>query len=154
MRKSTPELFWSKVEIGLPDECWEWQAYRDVNGYGRVMSGGQCWHAHRLAYFYHYGYLTTGLDVCHACDNPPCCNWGHLWEGTRLDNLKDMRAKGRQPEYRGASNPNSKLSEDDVREIRRLVTTGLTYAEVGRKYGVVADHISRIFSRNKWRHVP
>lgn len=50
--------------------------------------------SHRMAYA-----LTNGPpenDVLHRCDNRPCCNPAHLWDGTQADNMADMVAKGRQ----------------------------------------------------------
>ena len=35
------------------------------------------------------------MDLCHRCDNPPCCNVRHLFIGTRHDNVQDMILKGR-----------------------------------------------------------
>ncbi len=38
----------------------------------------------------------VGMDACHTCDNPPCCNPVHIQPGTASDNSRDMVAKGRQ----------------------------------------------------------
>ncbi|MEU7855165.1 HNH endonuclease [Nonomuraea sp. NPDC049141] len=39
--------------------------------------------------------LTSEVVVCHHCDNPPCCNPGHLFLGSYADNTADMVQKGR-----------------------------------------------------------
>lgn len=87
--------FWAQVQIGDPDDCWEWQGSRDTDGYGRDRRGGVTRRSSRVAFF-----LATGIDpgdllVCHSCDNPPCCNPAHLWLGTHQDNSRDMVEKGR-----------------------------------------------------------
>jgi len=35
------------------------------------------------------------MMACHTCDNPICCNPGHLWWGTAAENMQDASAKGR-----------------------------------------------------------
>lgn len=97
-RPSQQELFWSRVAIASDDDCWLWTGTMMPTGYGIV--GGQ--YTHRLAYLWTYGSLDLPC-VCHHCDNPPCVNPMHLFEGTHRDNIHDSIQKGRWMEsHRGA----------------------------------------------------
>lgn len=74
------ERFWSQVDVGAPDECWEWTGTRNYKGggYGRYWYRGRLWVAHRVAYLWETGTDPGELDVRHTCNNPPCVNPGHL----------------------------------------------------------------------------
>lgn len=87
--------FWSKVSIGAPDDCWEWQAYATKQGYGKFSIGKKLYMAHRVSYKLTYGDFDQSLDCCHKCDNPRCVNPNHLFLGTTKDNMQDMLSKGR-----------------------------------------------------------
>lgn len=89
------ERFWSHVRIAGDDECWEWRAARDDNGYGRCGFMGKTLLTHRVAFLISNGFLIDEMFVCHSCDNPPCCNPKHLFLGTHADNMQDMVSKGR-----------------------------------------------------------
>lgn len=78
--------------------CWEFTGYRMPNGYGKIGLGSREDGndlAHRVAWRLANGPIPAGMDICHRCDNPPCCNPAHLFLGTRLDNMSDMSRKGR-----------------------------------------------------------
>lgn len=145
------ERLWSRVKKGEPDQCWEWQGARNRNGYGTLMVRRQKWLAHRLSWNIAHGTAApSDKVVCHRCDNPACVNPGHLWLGTQAENLRDMIEKGRGkyvvPRNNvGARNPMSKLSDDQVREIRKLAGS-MSQREIGRLFGVGQDQISRIIS--------
>lgn len=90
---ATIDKFWSKVNKGDPDECWEWLGYKIRSGHGQTSMFGKAIYAHRKAFIIHNGYTPT---VCrHSCDNPPCCNPSHLLDGTQADNVADMNNRGR-----------------------------------------------------------
>lgn len=92
------ERFWSKVNIGNPNECWEWGSSRNKKGYGQfTLYDRKSFNvkAHRMAWEVTNGKIPDGLFVCHHCDNPPCCNPAHLFVGTNSDNMKDASSKGR-----------------------------------------------------------
>ena len=152
-----PEVrFWPKVSVGDANECWPWNGGNNGRGYGVF---GRTWrkmqYAHRFAWEVTHGPVPDGLCVCHHCDNPPCCNPAHLFIGTIRDNSADMVAKGRaakHPESRGASNGNAKLTQSQVRSIRRLASSGFTQIEVGAFFKVNRRSIARIWNGSGWIH--
>ncbi len=79
--------------------CWEWQGNRLKSGYGRIKVrrlASSNIQVHRLAAYLWKGFkLESPLDICHSCDNPPCFNPDHLFEGSRLINVQDCIRKGR-----------------------------------------------------------
>lgn len=95
------------VQVGEPNACWEWTGFRIPDGYGQITirSRQRTYKAHRLAWEIAHGPIPEGLQVCHKCDNPPCCNPAHLFLGTARDNVMDRERKGRsfRPHMRKAS---------------------------------------------------
>jgi hypothetical protein len=89
------QAFWRYVKKAGPDDCWPWKGSRDAFGYGLVCFAGKRYHVSRVLWR-----LVTGTDpgqrqVCHECDNPPCCNPNHLFLGDHGDNAADKAIKGR-----------------------------------------------------------
>lgn len=91
----SPDRFWSWVAQGQTDDCMEWMGQRLPKGYGTLAINSVRTYAHRVAYSLAFGPIPDGFQVCHRCDNPPCCNPTHLFLGTALDNARDRVAKGR-----------------------------------------------------------
>lgn len=109
-----------------------------------------------MSFMLYNGELPAGLDVCHKCDNPSCCNPEHLFLGTRSENMKDAVFKGRHKGYenikssRGVENGRAKLTEEAVREIRKSI---LTENALAKRYGVSRSQIGSIRRKVTWAHV-
>jgi hypothetical protein len=95
--------------------------------------------------------LRSDEVVRHTCDNPPCFLFDHLVLGTQADNVRDMYEKGRNNNLPGSAHVSSKLSEDDVREIRRLLSQGWSGAALGRRFGVTKENVSHIKTGKIWK---
>ncbi|MCZ2077881.1 MAG: HNH endonuclease [Bryobacterales bacterium] len=147
------QKFWKQVKVGNPDECWEFQSKLYRNGYGNFRMNRFGVLAHRLSYFLMHGAFPEGLSVCHHCDNRKCVNPHHLFLGTAKDNMQDMVRKGRNNPPRGEKCGMSKLTNEDISEIRRLYGKGMMLKDIAQKYPVDAVQISRIVSGKRWAHV-
>jgi hypothetical protein len=143
--------FWSKVEKSDPDSCWRWRAGVGSRGYGIFHIGREGSEAaHRVAYALSTGPVPTGAFVCHSCDNPLCCNPGHLWLGSPKDNAADMAAKGRAASPAGELNPAHKLTRKQVVEIRKRHWSGESQRSIARAFGVHQTNISQICRLMTW----
>jgi hypothetical protein len=147
------ERFWSKVRRGADDECWPWIGSRTPFGYGKISTGNgkPAAVASRVSWRLANGPIPAGLVVCHRCDNPPCVNPAHLFLGTHAENMADARSKGRV--NRGERNGIAKLTEGDVREIRRRRLNGELARLIAPDFGITHFNVYQIEKRRSWAHV-
>jgi hypothetical protein len=146
------ERFWAKVDKS--GACWIWTAAKNEHGYGLFNFAGRCRLAHRVAW-----QLTHELEpsdcVLHRCDTPACVRPDHLFAGSKADNSRDMREKGRS---RGASlpgeaNPFAKLNDAAVREIRALASAGMSGGAIARRFSVTKSTACRVIRGDRWGHI-
>ena len=131
--------------------CIIWTAYRDRFGYGRIgVKDSNSVLAHRVAYEFYVGPIPEGMGVLHRCDVPACINPEHLFIGTPLDNSNDKVSKGRDRKVTGEKHWKSKLTADQVLEIRG--NKGVQ-DQIARQYGVCQSTISSIKSMKIWRGI-
>ena len=149
LRGPKPKPFWSQVDIQTAppahmETCWEWQGSFFSNGYGRTIVDRKSVGAHRVAYEKFHGVpIPEGMHGCHRCDNRKCVRPSHLFLGSPADNMRDMAEKGRS--LAGSRNPNSKLTEEQVADIRhRYAAGGVTQRELADEFGVVEGCIWNI----------
>lgn len=162
--KRTPpaERFWPRVDkTGGTEACWPWTGGRGGKYGSFALTHHTSVGAHCMAWALANGPIPNGMMVLHSCDNPPCCNPAHLFIGTHSDNMKDAAAKGRlalQQRGRiqratGTRHHNSRLTEDNVREIRRRAADGETQREIARRFSITQPAVGYIVRREQWRHV-
>lgn len=87
--------FWAKVRRAEPDECWEWTAHRNEDGYGTfVLNGraGKTVKAHRFAYESLIAAIPDDLVIDHLCQNTGCVNPWHMEPATNRENI--LRSQG------------------------------------------------------------
>jgi len=156
--KPLTERFWSKVAVGDPGSCWEWQGSRDACGYGIIGASrhGPARRAHRISWELQDGKpLPASQLVLHACDNPPCVNPAHLYVGSAANNARDRsgRGRGRENRDRGEGSPVAKLTEVRVRAVAAAVRGGQTQQDVAASFGISQAQVSRIVRGVAWRHL-
>ena len=106
MTPDIEERFWARVQMGAPDECWNWTGATD-RGYGYVTVKGfrAPLKAHRMAYEFSVGPIPAGMQIDHVCFNRSCVNPAHLRVVTNKQNNEHKRdlQKNNTSGYRGVA---------------------------------------------------
>ena len=164
--KNTPENFWTRVRIGKPHECWEWQGAKTSSGYGNLSWRGLHVQAHRVAYFLTNGGIALPTNfrqdnvakryrrfVLHKCDNRLCCNPEHLFLGSMRANQLDAYTKGRKVQPR-SQHANAKLTATQVVAVRQRYDAGEnTQQQLAAEFGVSQRVISLIVRRESYKDI-
>lgn len=161
-RTLTPltQRFWPKVDTSAgPKGCWLWTGSQTTDGYGQVGLGRRddgTDYAHRVSFTLNVGAIPDGLFVCHACDNPPCVNPGHLFLGTAEDNSHDARDKNRLrvPKLHGENAAPAVLTEAQAIEIIARRESGELLSTLAKEFGVTETTISYLVRGRTWKHLP
>jgi len=137
------ENFWSKVDRGGPEECWEWQVcLNKPGGYGQYRAHDYSTKlAHRIAWRLENG-DPGDLLVLHKCDNKQCVNPSHFYLGDRSDNRMDEVRRGSR----------GKLDPEQVHEIRQQYKTeDVIQQKLATEYDVAQSNISRIVNNERYQ---
>lgn len=95
-------------------------------------------------------------------DQPPKHEASHL-NGCRTDNRLEnlqwetssqnkLRRRQHGTDHGGERNPNSKLTNHQVLEIRRRRKNGETYSSIAKDYGVTFTNVASITKHKSWQH--
>jgi hypothetical protein len=146
---------------GMSSACWVWTGSRGSKAfpYGHFGMGSRTdgtrrvERSHRVSWFLAHGQWPSQF-ILHKCDNPPCVNPEHLFEGDNLANMADMISKGRKRTAQGTSHWKHVLTDADVIVIRRRLAAGETPEQLAPHFGVQSPAIRKILTRRTWRHIP
>lgn len=165
LSKKDLERILSKINYSNLDfyTCWIWiGTVQDKNGKGHQH--GIIWynknyvHTHRIMYHNFIEdvpeYKPENLIVLHKCshkNNGRCINPWHLKLGSFKENTKDALNDNTLCLYKNnEENPNSKLSNEQIEEIRKLKNSNLSQKKIALIYNINQSQISRYFN-NKTR---
>lgn len=139
------------------ETCWLWDTISNQGGYGSFTHLRRVMTAHRWSYELFVGPTIKGMDICHRCDVRLCVRPDHLFQGTRLENVQDMNAKGRgklPPRMRGEKHPKTRLKDHEVFEVRFGDSfSELSEREISKLLGVNRTLIGKIRRNELYIHV-
>jgi DNA-binding XRE family transcriptional regulator len=151
-----------RVQLDEDTGCWLWTK-ATTSGYGYVgpkhklaiKYGSPS--VHRICYIMWKGEVADDLVVRHKCRNRHCCNPDHLEAGTHKDNAADRKRDGTEPEgsfKKGSANTKSKLTEEQVRQIKVLYEQEkLRQKDLAEFFGVGISTIAAILQGRSWSHI-
>jgi hypothetical protein len=146
--RTSEDRFWAKVE--KTEGCWLWKGARSANGYGTVWHKGKCYAAHRLSWVFAHGAEPTTEVIRHSCDNPSCVRPDHLVPGTQADNVHDMIDRGRQVVVKGERVALAKLTNAQVRVLKRAKRLGLALQELSVLVGLSEINVRHALSGHSY----
>lgn len=141
------------------DGCWLYRG-SPSRRYPRLSVGGRQFAVHQLA----HAMLNPDdpatdehPDVLHWCGKPRCWRPGHLRAGNAISNMADAYRHGtlvHPPRVVGEDHPQSKLTWEQVREIRARYSVGdVMQKELAAEYGVRPTAVHRIVQGRTWKEV-
>lgn len=138
--------------------CWIWIGGENNTGYPafNCPEPQKTTIASRASWILHKGLIPDGLDACHKCDTRLCVNPDHLFLGTRTANFDDARKKKRIGNFLrldGGKNKRFIFTDDQIREIRYLSSSGMGQKELAHKMACGLETIGRIVRRERYCNV-
>lgn len=138
-----------KDHIG--QDCLIWPFYLGRDGYGRVhYPGGGLTTASRMMCIAAHGDPPfPKAEAAHTCGrgSAGCVNPNHIRWASCLENQTDRVEHGTS--NRGEQQWAARLTEDDIRAIRRLALTE-SQGLISERFGIHQSHVSKIVSRSSW----
>jgi hypothetical protein len=138
--------FWSHTER-IESGCILWTAGSSGDQYGSYWDSvtKKDTRAHRYAYAITTG-DPAGFDVLHTCDVRACVNPEHLYLGDAAQNARDRESRNPGTQRRGATHPRSKLTWEQVVEMRVLASEGWSQRQLATYFRVAKSSVQQILA--------
>lgn len=149
-RFGEPERFLAAAISTQGDDCLIWPFCRDGHGYAMLRRNGVVNYVSRVVCEAANGAPPSSMhQAAHSCGNGAkgCVNPRHIRWATRSQNEMDKVSHGTSK--RGEGNHNAKLTEANVRQIRKLRNT-CTRKELADTFGVQQPAIDKILCGQRW----
>lgn len=134
---------------------WRRKSARPRRGYPAVTlfywGKARTLNCHQLVMQEFVGPCPEGMEIAHANGIRADSRLSNLSYKTKAGNEEDKIAHGTK--VMGERHGNAKLTAEVVRAIRADKEAGMTYTEIGRRYGVDRKHARDIVTRKAWSHV-
>lgn len=86
LNKPRVDFFYAHIYKNSATGCWDWTAYIDPAGYGKMYYLGNTIYAHRFSLSLATE-LVDGFEIDHLCRNRKCVNPEHLEQVTHRENV-------------------------------------------------------------------
>lgn len=106
---------------------------------------------HRLILEAFNGPAPNGTEGCHGNGIKTDNRVDNLRWDTRVENCADSLRHGTRP--RGEDKPNSKLTPADVKAMRRLRSSGISYESIAKRFHVSRGACTRAIKGESWKGV-
>lgn len=124
----------------------------DKDGYPKAKHGGKLWRLNRLIFTFVNGKIPEGKVIGHSCNNKGCINPSHLYLTTAAENSTQAKVDGLYKT--GIESGRAKLSEEEVKELRRLYyEESVSQGKLAYKYKLSQSTVSAIVRNETYKHI-
>jgi hypothetical protein len=132
------------------NQCWEWFAAKDSDGYGIFRVNKKDYKAHRISYCVFNNISNTPFDILHECNNPSCVNPHHLKLGDTYNNMQDRKKIGGY-DHMFNNTLSAKITQEIANQIRlEYSQNNITQRKLAHKYNLSYAAICLIINHKRW----